>query len=88
MHFRDVTFYIDKENKIQHKGYTKPTTAKRYLHPQSFHPKTVFKAVPYSQMLSVLESNSTEKTKLEGIETLKKDLQKSGYSENIIEKIE
>ena len=39
-------------------------------------------------MLSVLESNSTEKTKLEGIETLKKDLQKSGYSENIIEKIE
>ena len=39
-------------------------------------------------MLSVLKRNSTEKTKLEGIETLKRDLQKSGYSENILQKIE
>ena len=88
VHFLDVTFYMDRNNKIQHKGYTKPTDAKRYLRPQSFHPKTVFEAVPYSQMLSTLERNSTIETKQEGIETLKKDFQKSGYSQKILDKIE
>ena len=48
--FLDVTFYIDKKNKIQHKGYTKPTDGKRYRRPHSFHRKIVFEATPYSQM--------------------------------------
>ena len=38
-------------------------------------------------MLSALERNSTEKAKLEGIETSKKDLHKSGCSQNILRKI-
>ena len=47
VHFFDVT-YIVKNLKTQHKGYATPTDAKRYLLPQSFHPKTIFEAVPYS----------------------------------------
>ena len=88
VNYLDVTFYIDENNQIQFKGYTKPTDAKRYLRPQSFHPKTVFKAVPYSQMLRTLERNSTEETKKTGMETLKKDFEKSGYSRNELLKIE
>ena len=62
--FLDVILYIDKNNKAQHKGYAKPTDAKRHLRPQSFH-QAVFEAVSYS--LSTLKRNSTEKSKLEGI---------------------
>ena len=44
--------------------------------------------MPHSQIISILEWNSTEETKQEGIEALKKDFQKSGYSQNILNDIE
>ena len=88
VHFLDVTFYIDENNHIQYKSYTKPTDSKRYLRPQSFHPKTVFESVPYSQMIRTLERNSTAQTKAAEIETLKKDFVKSGYSRAELQKIE
>ena len=44
--FLNVIFYIDKNNKAEHKGYAKPTDAKRHLRPQSFH-QAVFEAVSY-----------------------------------------
>ena len=70
------------------KSYTKPTDSKRYLRPQSFHPKTVFESVPYSQMIRTLERNSTEQTKTAEMETLKKDLENSGYARTELHKIE
>ena len=86
--FLNVTFYIDENDRIQYKSYTKPTDAKRYLRPQSFHPKMVFEAVPYSQMIRTLERNSAEETKRTEMEKLKKDFEKSGYSLNDLQKIE
>ena len=63
VNFLDVTLYIDENKRIQYKSYTKPTDAKHYIRPQSFHPKNVFKSVPFSQMISTLERNSVEETK-------------------------
>ena len=88
VHFLDVTFFIDENNVIQYKSYTKPTDSKRYLRPQSFHPKTIFESVPYSQMIRTLERNSTAQTKAAEMDTLKKDFVKSGYSSAELQKIE
>ena len=38
VNFLDITLYINENNRIQHKSYMKPTDAKHYLGPQSFHP--------------------------------------------------
>ena len=88
VHFLDVTIYIDENNTIQYKSYTKPTDSRRYLKPQSFHPKSVFKSVPFSQMIRTLERNSTQQTKEIEIERLKEDLKRSGYAQDELQKIE
>ena len=88
VNFLDVTLYIDENNNIQYKSYTKPTDSKRFLRPQSFHPKTVFESVPYSQMIRTLDRNSKEQTKTTEMEKLKKDFEKSGYSHIELQKIE
>ena len=88
VHFLDVTIYIDEHNLIQYKSYTKPTDSKRYLKPQSFHPKSVFKSVPFSQMIRTLERNSTQQTKVIEMGKLKEDLKRSGYEQNELEEIE
>ena len=88
IHFLDVTLYIDENNTIHYKSYTKPTDSKQYLRPQSFHPKTVFESVPYSQMIRTLERNSTEENKTAEMETLKKNLEKSGYDRIELQNIE
>ena len=79
VNFLDVTLYIDQHNNIQYKSYTKPTDAKRYLRPQSFHPKSVFESVPFSQMIRILERNSSEETKKTEMEKLKEHFKESGY---------
>ena len=88
MNYLDVTFYIDENNCIQYKSFTKPTDSKRFLRPQSFHPKTVFESVPYSQMIRTLERNSSEETKKTGMKQLKIDFEKSGYETSELQKIE
>ena len=37
----DLTVSLDENNCIQHCGYSKPTDAKRYLNPKSFHPNFI-----------------------------------------------
>ena len=80
--FLDITLYLGENNKIFYRSYTKPTDAKRYLRPQSFHPKNVFKAVPFSQMLSTLERNSEETWEEKEMEKMLGDFKKSGYDMN------
>ena len=58
--YLDVTIYLDDVNKIQYKSYSKPTDAKRYLNPQSFHPRHVFRSVPMSQMIRAFDQNSKQ----------------------------
>lgn len=87
VHFLDLTVYIDNNNKIQHKGYTKPTDAKRYLNPRSFHPRFVFDSVPFSQLLRTIRNNSKEETKLIEIENCIRDFSNSGYNPNELAKL-
>ena len=51
VNFLDLTVYLEDDNSIQHRGYTKPTDSKRYLNPSSFHPRFVFDSIPFSQLL-------------------------------------
>ena len=88
VNFLDVTLYIDQHSKIQYKSYTKPTDAKRYLRPQSFHPKSLFESVPFSQMIRILERNSNEETKKTEMEKLKENFKESGYDMKELERIE
>ena len=56
--FLDVTLFFDDNNLIQHRLYTKPTDSRRYLNTSSFHDPAVFKSVPLSQLLRVMNRNS------------------------------
>ena len=88
VNFLDVTLYIDEQNQIQFRSYSKPTDAKRYLRPQSFHPKNVFESVPLSQMMRTIERNSSEDTmKVEMVKMIE-DFVKSGYSREQLKKME
>ena len=58
VNFLDLTLYLDDQNKVQYKIYTKPTDARNYLRTDSFHPPHVFRSVAFSQMLRVVSRNS------------------------------
>ena len=88
VNFLDITLYIDNANKIQHKLYTKPTDARSYLNPNSFHPRHVFNSIPFSQMLRIIKCNTTEDNCLEDLDNLKVDLINSGYNKNMLDKIQ
>ena len=88
IHFLDVTLYIDEHNRIQYKSYTKPTDAKRYLRPQSFHPKNVFTSVPLSQMIRTIERNSNEENEKVEMGKLMEHFERSGYKTDELKKIE
>ena len=68
VNFLDLCVYLDENNNIQYRGYTKPTDAKRYLNPSSFHYKSVFNAIPFSQVLRTLRNNSTDETRTADLE--------------------
>ena len=86
--FLDVTIYIDEQNQIQFRSYSKPTDAKRYLRPQSFHPKNVFESVPLSQMMRTIERNSVEETMKVEMKKMTEDFVRSGYNRDNLKKIE
>ena len=60
VNFLDITLYLDSENKIQYKLYTKPTDARNYLRTDSLNPNHVFNSVAFSQMQRVANRNSKE----------------------------
>ena len=88
VNFLDVTLYINEQNHIQYKSYTKPTDAKRYLRPQSFHPKNVFSSVPLSQMIRTIERNSNKETEKVEMKKLMNNFERSGYKMDELKKIE
>ena len=79
VHFLDLCVYLDSDNTIQYRGYSKPTDSKRYLNPNSFHPRSVFNAIPYSQMLRTLRNNSKPETSTTQLELCLKHFENSGY---------
>ena len=81
----DLTVYLDNENIIHYKGYTKPSDARRYLNKQSFHPQSVFTSIPYSQMIRTIENNSKEETRAVQMDELIEHFIHSGYSRQQLE---
>ena len=88
VNFLDVTLFLDEHNKIQFKSYSKPTDAKRYLRPQSFHPRNVFESVPLSQMMRTIERNSQDDNKKAEMKKIMNDFVKSGYKMEKLKEIE
>ena len=72
--------YLDENNVIHYRGYTKPTDAKRYLNPYSFHPRSVFNSIPFSQMLRTVRNNSKEETKMVELNQCMAHFEASGYN--------
>ena len=86
--YLDITAYLDEENRIQYKPFSKPTDAKRYLNPQSFHPRHVFKSVPMSQMNRTFDQNSQQDQLEIDLIEVKNSLIKSGYKEDVLNEFE
>ena len=80
VHFLDLCVYLDENNIIHYRGYTKPTDAKRYLNPNSFHPRSVFNSIPFSQMLRTLRNNSKDETRNIELNQCISYLEASGYN--------
>ena len=85
VHNLDLCVYLDDENRVHYKGYSKPTDAKRYLNPTSFHPEAVFNSIPFSQMLRVLRNNSKEETMNIELDQCIQTFRDSGYKNNLLE---
>ena len=83
----DLRVSLDNENTIQFSGYSKPTDAKRYLNPESFHPNSVFNSIPFSQMLRVLRNNSNQEHKMLELNDGVKHFINSGYKAEKLEDI-
>ena len=88
VNYLDVTLYLDDQNQIQYKLFTKETDARLYLQTNSFHPPHVFKSVVYSQMIRVIRRNSKDATCVQDLEKLKSDLARSGHSMGMMEELE
>ena len=80
VHILDLCVYLENNNRIQYKGYMKPTDSKRYLNPNSFHPRSVFHSIPFSQMLRTLRNNSKEETKTSELNQCISHFKNSGYN--------
>ena len=80
VHMLDLCVYLDEFNVIDRKSYSKPTDAKRYLNPNSFHPSQVFHSIPFSQMLRTIRNNSKEETKTVQLNECIKHFENSNYS--------
>ena len=87
VHTLDLCAWLDENNRIQYKGYSKPTDAKRYLNPNSFHPKSVFNAIPFSQMLRTIRNNSKPETATAELDLLMNHFKSSGYKKEILEEL-
>ena len=86
-HVLDLNVYLEENNQIQYRGYTKPTDSKRYLNPSSFHSKSVFNAIPFSQMLRTIRNNSKHETRTEELELCVDQFKNSGYKEDELVKL-
>ena len=80
VHVLDLNVFLNEINVIHYRGYTKPTDSKRYLNPNSFHPRSVFNSVPFSQMLRTLRNNSTEESKDIELKQCISHFEASGYN--------
>ena len=80
VNFLDVTLSLNPAGLIDYKLYMKPTDSRLYLRTESFHPSHVFDSVALSQMLRIMNRNSTERGKARDLDKLEGDLERSGHT--------
>ena len=83
----DLTVYLDENNQLHHRSYTKPTDSKRFLNPKSFHPQFVFDSVPFSQLLRTMRNNSNPETMVVESKKCVSDFLNSGYKVEKLQKL-
>ena len=88
VHCLDISAYLDDDNTVHYRSYMKPTDCKRYLNPNSFHPRFVFNSIPFSQLLRTLRNNSKEETKTIETKQCIKDFVNSGYKLELLQTLE
>ena len=81
----DLFVYLEENNIIHYKGYSKPNDSTRYLNPNSFHPRSVFNAIPFSQVLRTLRNNSKPETMSSELELCLEHFVSSGYKKERIQ---
>ena len=86
VNFLDVTLSLNPAGLIDYKLYMKPTDSRLYLRTESFHPSHVFDSVALSQMLRIMNRNSTERGRARDLEKLEEDLERSGHSKTALVK--
>ena len=87
VHMLDLCVYLAQNSRIHYRGYTKPTDAKRYLNPLSFHPQSVFSSIPFSQMLQIIWNNSKDETRNIELDQCVQTFADSGYDVNQLIKL-
>ena len=87
VHCLDLSAYLDDNNVIHYRGYAKPTDAKRYLNPSSFHPRSVFNSIPFSQLLRTLRNNSKDETRDIELNQCIAHFKASGYNTTILNEL-
>ena len=80
VHFLEISVYLHGDNIIPYSPYSKPTDAKRYLNPNNFHPKSVFNAIPFSQMLKTMRNSSKPDIATSQARISFKTFENSGYN--------
>ena len=82
--FLDTVVFIDDDNIVKTKVYTKPTDRKNFLHRQSEHPEALKKSLPYSQALRGRRISSNQKDFEDFCLSLTNAFVKRGYKEEEI----
>ena len=57
------------------------------VNPRSFHPRSIFNAIPYSQMLRTMRNNSKEETRVTELTQVVSHFENSGYNTDVLSKI-
>ena len=86
--FLDTMVYIDENNILKTKLFTKTTDTHNYLHRKSAHPERLKKAIPYGQALRIRRICTKDSDASKELKNLKDNFVKKGYDESeILEQI-
>ena len=84
VNFLDTTVFLDQNNTLRTKLYTKPTDRQSYLHKKSEHPKSLKKSIAYSQALRLKKIGYEESDLLNNCNKLLNTFTSRGYDKKEI----
>ena len=80
--FLDTKVFIDENNLLKTKLYTKDTDTHNYLHRKSAHPENLKRAIPYGQALRIRRICTTDDDATIEFEKLKDNFVQKGYGKS------